>query len=271
MTVVPLDIGRSSTKLVMGEIRKVLPSYVGEYRRLNLSRELTELDKITEYNEQFYYVGKIAAEESEDAVQMMTNTKAHFRTKIIGLTMIGDTVKDGDDVFLILTVPISNHNESEKQKLRTLFLGEYKVKINDTVKHFSIKRVEVVPECAIYAWYLKLKGLYHVIDGGSRTINYVTAKDGGWNDKLSGTIDYGFETNISSFNSELFGSKIAGDIGKRLKTTTAPIITIGGQADFLARALQPYFPQVEIDQDGLFANAIACEALGGKLNAEPKA
>ncbi len=195
---VVVDCGRSGTKVVTDGTRDCFQSKLGEYRDLHLERKMERTDMIVEYAGQKYYVGGIARE-SVSGAQMMLASKAHMDTKILILSALHRVIKDNMSVFLIIGEPIVNHTPVEKLRMKQLLLGSHEIAVNGELKHFDIVRVEVAAECATVGWSMRRDGTFHIMDPGSRTVNFATMKNGKWIDKLSGTLDYGLETvqNIS--------------------------------------------------------------------------
>ncbi|QOY37999.1 ParM/StbA family protein [Anaerobacillus isosaccharinicus] len=102
--------------------------------------------------------------------------------------------------------------------------------------------------------------MIRVVDGGSKTINYVTLKNRRYVDRESGTLDFGFETNKSTNDKQLV-ARIAGELGKKWEVEDV-IWTVGGKASVLADYLQPYFENVAPMPNALYANAMGYYKMG---------
>lgn len=196
---VAVDSGRSGTKVVSEGVREWFPSVLGEYRELRLERKMKRTDMVVEYGEQRYYVGDVARDESVSGAQLMVTTKAHHDTKIFTLAALHRVVPSGAAVFLVTGEPIANHTAGEKLRMKQLLLGGHRVIVNGEAKTFDIVRVEVAAEGATAGWALRRSRRYHLVDAGSRTVNFATMEGGRWIDRLSGSLDFGLETvqNIS--------------------------------------------------------------------------
>lgn len=260
MELISVDCGRSGVKAVSEHERVYFRSALGAYRELRNGRELGIDEFIVQYKTEKYFVGRIAAEESEDGAQMMLSYKAHTDTKILTLTAIHRLVRSNADVFLVTGLPINFHTESDKQRMRQLLAGEHETTVNGVTKQFNIARVEVAAEGASAAWSMGRirRDRFHVIDVGSRTVNYVTMLNGRWIDKASDSLDYGWET-FRGTESQ-FARAVIADLSKYLRPL-GPLVLVGGK-DTLAVHLREYHDQVELHPDALFANATAFREMG---------
>lgn len=257
---VAVDSGRSGTKVVTDGARDYFPSVLGEYRELLLDRKMLRTDMVVEYSGQRYYVGEVARDESVSGAQLMLSSKVHLDTKIFALTAIHRVVDDGASVFVVTGEPINNHTAGEKLRMKQLLLGSHEITVNDERKRFDVVRVEVAAEGASPAWALRRPGRYHVVDAGSRTVNFATVENGKWINKLSGSLDFGLET-VQNISLSMFARMTVAELTRRIGTL-APIILIGGKADTLAEYVIQYAPDVEVHHDPLYANANAFYELG---------
>ncbi|MFD1675589.1 ParM/StbA family protein [Alicyclobacillus fodiniaquatilis] len=268
-TIISVDCGRSGVKGVSEHERLYFRAALGAHRELRNGRELgiDEFDVL--YKAERYFIGRIAAEESEDGTQMMTAYKAHTDTKILTLTAIHRLTHPDARVTLITGLPLKYHIESDKQRMRELLTGEHELTVNGVKKRFTIERVEVAAEGAAAAWHIgrTRRDRFHVVDIGSRTVNYVTMLNGRWIDKDSDSLDYGFETFRGT--EAQFARVLIADLGRLLRPL-GPIVLVGGK-ETLAAHLQTYQDKIEIHPDALFANAVAFREMGVTINAKSKA
>lgn len=258
---VAVDAGRSGTKVVTNGTRDYFPSILGEYRELRLERRMTRTDMVVEYDGQRYYVGDVARDESVSGAQLMVRTKAHNDTRIFVLAAMHRVLPDSAYVFLVTGEPIDNHTAGEKLRMKQLLLGDHSVRVNGELKTFHVVRVEVAAECATVGWALRRPGRYHVVDAGSRTVNFATMDNGRWIDRLRGSMDFGLET-VQNISLSMFARMIAAELSKHVGTL-APIVLMGGKAGPLAEYLEQY-AEVEVHPDPLYANATAFYHLGVK-------
>lgn len=257
---VAVDTGRSGTKVMTDGMREYFPSVLGEYRELKLERKMRRTDMVVKYAGQRYYVGDVARDESVSGAQLMTTSKAHMDTKIFALTALHRVLENGSALFVVTGEPIDNHTAGEKLRMKQLLLGTHEITVNGEYKRFDVVRVEVAAECATVGWALRRPGRYHVVDAGSRTVNFATMEQGRWIDRLSGSLDFGLET-VQNINLSMFARMTVAELSRRLGTL-APIVLIGGKADALVEYMQQYTPDVEAHPDPLYANAQAFYELG---------
>ena len=244
------------------------PSIVGEYRQLKNGRTFLSTDLFVTLEGVKYFVGTLAQEESEYAVQFMAKSKIHNDTKVIALSAIHRVVNHNDKVFVVMGNPIDNQTESEKEGLKNLLFGEYIVAINGVTKHFTVERVEVATEGASSGWGLDetLEGrIYHVIDLGSRTCNLATIKNKTWNDKLSKTLDFGCET-FGHFNPSNISRLIYAEFSRRIGNQRGDVYAIGGVASQMQQYYAQYFSNVKVPEQHTFLNARSFYNIGVKLN-----
>jgi hypothetical protein len=216
-----------------------------------------------ELDRRYYYVGAIAQDESDDGVQSFLQSKAHFDTKLMGLTAIHLLVDDGDEIELVTGHPVANHVQHEKEAMRELFTGEFDVEVNSVRKRFKITHVTVTSECACATYLLPQKhAIAHGIDGGGATTNLVTWKQGKWIDRLSDTFPFGMDN--TSLTIDRYARMVAVHATKRIHEFQGPIYTLGGVATQLANSLKQYVRNVPIIplEEGAFANAKAYYAIG---------
>lgn len=257
---VAVDTGRSGTKVVTDGSRDYFPSVLGEYRELRLERKMARTDMEVEYKGQRYYIGEVAREESFSGAQLMVKTKAHHDTKMFALAALHRVVPNGAHLFVVTGEPIDNHTAGEKLRMKQLLLGTHEVTVNGEAKRFDIVRVEVAAEGATAGWALRRAGRFHVIDAGSRTVNFATMDGGRWIDRLSGSMDFGLET-VGGINLSMFARMTIAELSRRVGTL-APIVLIGGKAEALAEYIEQYTGQVDVHPDPLYANANAFYELG---------
>ncbi|WNF36385.1 ParM/StbA family protein [Bacillaceae bacterium IKA-2] len=260
--IVGLDIGRSSVKLFDGINVLNFPSIVGEWRDRNLKSSFSKNDLEVEFQGEQYFVGALAENESEFSRSMMTDNKCHDDTLILALTALHQANISACRV--VTGLPIKSHDAVNKARLKSLLQGRHEIAVNGECKDIIIKSVDVAAEGGAAFWSDPRPGKVRLIDGGSKTINFVTMKDKKYVDRDSGTLDFGFETNKSVNDKQLI-ARIAGELGKKWSSNDT-ILTSGGKADVLADHLQVYFSNVSPIRDALYANAIGYHNIGGIIH-----
>lgn len=258
MSVVGLDCGRRNVKVFTGQKMFHFSSIVGEARERNLNNRHSTNDMEVEFEGEKYYVGDLAERESEFYRAMMTEQKDHEDTRLLALTALHQA--NITDVRVITGLPIANHNEDNKKRLKQLLQGRWDITVNGEQKTIIIKSVDVAAEGGAAFWSRPTDGIIRVIDGGSKTINYVTLKDRRYVDRESGTLPFGFETN-KSINDKQLVARIAGELGKKWGAEDV-IWTAGGKASVISDHLQPYFRNVAPMPNALYANAMGFHAIG---------
>lgn len=263
MKVLGIDSGRHKVKGTDGNRRISFSSYIGEYRELNLEREMSSEDRIVEMGNRKYYVGPVARDESWDGVQSFLTSKVNFDTLLLTLTAVNGLVESGDEIRLVVGHPVANHKPNEKEAMRKMLLGRHSISVNGRYRVFDITDVIVTSECAVATYLLPEKHpIAHGIDAGGATTNFVTWKKGMWIDRLSGTLPFGLDNTHLSM--ERFARLSSIEISKSIHTFQGPIYTMGGVANELAHALKLYVPNLPIIplEEGLFANATAYYKVG---------
>lgn len=258
MSIVGLDIGRRYGKVFTGRDLFYLSSFVGEWRERNLSNRHSDNDLEVEFQGEKYFVGDLAERESDFCRSMMTEQKDHEDTLILALTALHQAKVDCARV--VTGLPIKNHNDDNKKRLKKLLQGRWDITVNGEEKTIIIQSVDVAAEGGAAFWSKPTNGLVRIIDGGSKTINYVTLKDRRYVDRESGTLDFGFETN-KSINDKQLIARIAGELGRKWSSDDI-IWTAGGKAKTIAKYITPYFKYATPMDNAIFANAMGFYNIG---------
>lgn len=166
------------------------PSEKGFYKERNLESMHGNFDYVMEYGGEKYMMGTLA-KESKFPLQMHTQTKAN---KFYDLSVYMALALVGYDVNkLIVSVPISQHNEEEKNDIVKRLLGEKEVILNGNKSKFYIEEVKIAPESVSAFWLNRPVGKVRWLDWGSRTIGYGTTiyekNEMKFLDKESGTFE----------------------------------------------------------------------------------
>lgn len=261
---VAIDCGRSTNKVIADNgYRDYFPSDIGEYRTRKLHNELRPTDIILRTQFGSFFIGDLAKDESFGSARLMTSSKVHLDTKTLIITAIARWVENGEEVILTIGVPVESHTPKTKQEMNELLLGHYVVEINGVLKEFTIKKVNISVEGA--SAYMALcrgqGGVKRFIDIGSRTVNYGTIINGRYQDKESGTLDYGCDT-VNANNSTL-SRKIAADLSKVWKHFNDETHLLGGGAFKCSQELLRFFPNLLCATDPVFTTAQAFYVIGG--------
>lgn len=259
--VVSVDCGRSGVKVVTAAKYFSFPSYIGEWRERRLVSDHGDSIEM-EYQSERYFVGTLAKYESEFARSMMTDSKAHEDTLLLILTALHLAGAIGD-VKVITGVPVVQHTDEEKRRLKALLQGLHRVKVNRQEREINIVRVEVAIEGGAAFWANPMLGTVRILDAGSKTINYVTMQDKRYIDRESGTLPFGFDTNKSNDTKQIC-NRIVGEVSKKWRADDK-LLLVGGKAKELHQYLSPYFKNLELAPNYLFANARGFYKIGAAL------
>lgn len=188
--VVAIDNGGFSTCVASKKGSFSFPSKKGVYTPRSLESTQGEFDYILEYEGKKYMMGTLA-DESKFPLQMHTDSKAndfYDLSIFLALALVGY-----DENKIIVSVPISQHNEIEKQKLIDRLKGKKEIVLNGEKLCINIKDVKVAPETVSAFWWEQPEGKVRWLDWGSRTIGYGTTiydgKDLKYSSKESGTFE----------------------------------------------------------------------------------
>lgn len=254
--VIGLDVGRSGVKAYTGTSMFSFPSIVGEGTDRNLRTEYENGFEMV-FGGEWYFIGELARNESDFPRFMMTDDKAHDDTLILALAAISRTRLS--DVTVVTGLPVNQHVDEHKRRLRDLLLGKrgglWEFEVNGERRLIRIADVKVAVEGGGAFWSAPQDGLVRIIDAGSKTINYVTMRDRRYNNRESGTLPFGFGTNNTD-NPRQMANRIAGDLGAKKWKADDTVLVCGGRAKELAELLTPYFPEAQPMTNPIYSNAI---------------
>lgn len=276
MQVLAIDSGRNGLKAVCDTKRLLVPSVVGEWRQLNLS---DGGDYEVEINNEKYFVGDRAANESRFRRENVSRSKIHEETKILTLTAAG-LLAPSPKIKIVTGLPVEQYRPDIKQKYKDLLLGSYNVKVNNGPnKIIKIEDVVVSIEGAgAYWWYVFkynneiTKSRVRVIDIGSRTINCLTIDKMRYVDLDSFSLNYGTIeiTNADEEDTSLlmqqFTRRATSDISRRWLGIEKDIIIItGGGAISLDKYLKQFYQSAITIEDSVFASALGFYEMGVRM------
>lgn len=171
MKFLAIDNGGFSTCVCDGENVYVLPSSKGLYRGRNLVSRHGDSDYVLEVGGEKFLMGTLA-DESKFQLEMYTDSKAH---KFYDLSvLLAVALYGGKENIVMVSVPISQHNDREKGLLRDRLKGFWELEVNGEKKSFRIEDVLVAPETVSSFWLEQFKGKIRWIDWGSRTVGFGT-------------------------------------------------------------------------------------------------
>ncbi|MDP5275790.1 ParM/StbA family protein [Chengkuizengella axinellae] len=257
--IIGLDLGRSYVKAYTGSKIFHFPSIIGEWRDRRLLTDYGENAIECYFNDEKFFVGTLAQNESEFYRSMMTDNKSHTDARLLALISIHRAALS-DNILVVTGLPVAQHNDTNKKKLQELLVGYWEIEVNGIERNFHISDVKVAVEGGAAFWSSPKDGLIRVVDGGSKTINYVTMINRRYVDRESGSLPFGFGTNKSGNNKEL-ANRIAGEVSKKWGDLDE-VWVVGGKARELTALLQPYFPNAKPMQNPLYANAIGYYRIG---------
>lgn len=258
MNIVAIDTGRDTIKPLN---TKQFRSVVGDWQKRNLSNDG---NYEVEINNEKYFVGDLALDESVACREMATESKIHIETKILFLTALGLTATE-EDPLIITGVPIKQFTIETKEKLEKLLCGNYIIRINNsTSKRVRVNSITIAPEGGASFWYalsknpLLANGKKRIVDIGSRTINYATVNGKKYNNRDSDTLQYGcLKLKDDRITLEQFAHKIVADLSKawlEYDPENDLILLTGGGSILLGDILKKHFKNCEIIEDPIFSN-----------------
>jgi plasmid segregation protein ParM len=259
------DNGGYSTCVVTAKCFNQFPSVKGEFRERALVNPQGSHDYIVEYKSKKYMAGTLAQTESRFPMQMHTRSKQHLFYDLSIMIAIHQFGYDKN--YLITSVPISMHQEDEKEGIRKRLVGEWSLVINGIERKFTIEDVKVAPETVSAFWINEPEGKTRFLDIGSRTVGYgTTIKEGSmmkYIDSESGTfMGKGLEatetTNFEEFSDYLAGKLLA------LWDDKDQVYLLGGGAKnmTIVNQFKKYFKNAEVMENPQISNAKGMYLLG---------
>lgn len=264
--VISIDDGGSSTCVVTRHGQENFPSVKGLLGDRKLTEISSKYDFIVEYKGEKYVMGTLAKNDCKYPLQMHTDSKQNTFYDLSVLTAIHQYGYLTN--YLMTSVPISMHNDKEKEGRILRLKGKHTIRVNDITKTFEIEDVKVAPESASAFWINEPKGRNRYIDLGSRTIGYATTL---YEHEVTRFIDTesgafkgkGIEALDVSYNQQALADYICG----RLLSMWNPeddVSLLGGGAldEKLVDAIREYFPKVTALDNPQMSNALGMYLLG---------
>ncbi len=264
--VIAIDNGGSSTCVVTKNTKECFPSVKGLYGNRTLTDINGKYDYIVEYEGKKYVMGTLAKYDCPYPLQMHTDTKQHLFFDLSALVAIHQFGFSAN--YVILSVPITMHNDEEKYGIIERLLGKHSITVNGHKKTFTIMDIKVAPETAVAFWIEEPQGKNRFIDLGSRTVGYATTlyEDGvnRFIDSESGTFKgKGLEALNDSYSQEALADYICGRLMSIWNERDNVYLLGGGALDeLLVENIKKYFPKSIVMNNPKMANAIGMYLLG---------
>jgi plasmid segregation protein ParM len=264
--VIAVDDGGSTTCIVTKDGFERFPSVKGLYGKRTLTDVNGKYDYIVEYKDEKYVMGTLAKYDCKYPLQMHTKTKQHIFFDLSVLVAIHQFGYSNN--YLVVSVPISMHNEKEKFGRIGRLIGEHVITVNGKTRKFTVMDVKVAPETAVAFWVNEQQGKSRYLDLGSRTVGYATTifEDGATRfiDTESGTINgKGLEALGDDYNQKALADFICGKLMAMWREEDS-VYLIGGGAndDNLVTSIKEYFPKSLVLENPQMANALGMYLLG---------
>lgn len=263
---IAVDDGGSSTCVITKDKAEMFPSVKGDYGNRNISTVTGKYDFIVEYKGEKFVMGELAQHDCAIPLEMNSDTKQHLFFDLSVLVSIHQYGYLNN--YLIVSVPIRMHNDSEKEGRIKRLKGSHTIKVNGETKTFIISDAKVAPETATAFWVKKRTGKTRYIDIGSRTIGYATTVfENGvtrFIDSESDTLfSMGIQALEDNFNSKSLADYIHGKVSKIFRKDDEIYLLGGGALDkVLVERLQSYYPTSKVMDDPRMVNARGMYELG---------
>lgn len=264
--IIAVDDGGSSTCIVTKNGLESFPSVKGLYGNRTLTDVNGKHDYIVDYKGKRYVMGDLAKYDCKMPMQMHTKTKQHDFFDLSVLVAIHQFGYAQN--YLVTSVPITMHNEDEKQGRINRLKGEHTIAVNGKSKTFNIMDVKVAPETAVAYWLKEPQGKTRYIDLGSRTIGYATTvcEDGvtRFIDTESGTfLGKGLEALGEEYDRQGLADFICGRLTSDWRQNDDVFLLGGGALDEeLVSHIREYFPKTSVLDNPKMANAKGLYVLG---------
>lgn len=264
--IISIDDGGSSTCVVTRNGQENFPSVKGLFGDRKLTKIISNYDFIVEYKDEKYVMGTLAKNDCKYPLQMHTDSKQNLFYDLSILTAIHQYGYLTN--YLMTSVPISMHNDKEKEGRILRLKGKHTIRVNGVTKTFEIEEAKVAPESASAFWINEPEGKSRYIDLGSRTIGYATTlyenEETRFIDTESGAFKgKGIEALDVSYNQQALADYICG----RLLSMWNPeddVSLLGGGAldEKLVDAIREYFPNAVVLDNPQMSNALGMYMLG---------
>lgn len=266
---IAIDDGGHSTCVVTKSGQEMFPSVKGIFGERTLTKVSGKYDYIVDYEGKRYVMGTLAKYDCQYPLQMHTETKQHPFFDLSVLVAIHQFGYSNN--FVITSVPITMHNDIEKNGRIRRLEKQHTITVNGQTKTFNIMEMKVAPETASAFWISEPQGKTRFIDLGSRTIGYATTiSDNGetrFLDTESGTFyGKGLEALDNGYDARSLADFICGRLIAKWKREDDVFLLGGGALDSdLVSSIRDYFPKSSIVTDPQMANAKGMYLLGREV------
>lgn len=261
-----VDDGGYSTGVITRAGQEKFPSVKGLYGERTLTKIIGKYDYVVEYEDEKYVMGTIAKLDCRLPLQMHTKTKQHLfydLSVLVAVHQFGYA-----ENYLIVSVPITMHNDEEKEGRIKRLKRTHTITVNGITKTFEIADVKVAPETAVAFWISEPVGKNRFLDLGSRTIGYATTvyEDGvnRFIDTESGTfLGKGIEALGDAYDHKGLADYICGKLLAIWKPNDNVHLLGGGALDEqLVLYIRGYFPNAVVLDSPEMSNPLGMYMLG---------
>jgi plasmid segregation protein ParM len=264
--VISVDDGGFSTCVVTKFHHENFKSIKGIHGNRKLTESNGKYDYVVEYCGDKFVMADLAYYDCKLPLQMHTKSKQHL---FFDLSIFVAIHQFGyDDNYLITSVPIGMHTDSEKKGRIDRLKGEKTITVNGIKKTFNIRDVKIAPETAVAYWVNEEKGKSRYLDLGSRTVGFGTCiNENGkprFIDGESGTFyGRGLEALGESYDHAGLADYICGRLIKDWSENDNVYLLGGGAMDNkLVQCIQSYFPKAVPMGNPVMSNSLGMYLLG---------
>ena len=238
-----------------------------------------EDDMEFEINGRKGYAGTIALYEDEFGNgSIYGDTKAHEDTKIRVLLAINRYLNrycsNVGHIAIVVGQPIKKHKECEKDKIKSMLIGQHTIRVNGKTRSFHIENVGVAPEGSAAYWSRPQDGLLRIIDIGSGTVNAATIIDKRHINTASDTFNFGVETVKNKDDYKTIARGIIRNTTRLKWNKSDKVLICGGTSEGIAPFIIEHYHNAEVLTpvfkngsevkifNSVFANAVGFYAIG---------
>lgn len=268
MTVLGVDAGNFRVKVVGEGGIDQFSSMLGKYRDIKLKNDPGKDDMIVEFHGEKLFAGTLAENEAFLPGSKKGLTKANDEVLIRVLLALFRSSTE-TDFDIVVGQPIKRHTDQEKDNIKDMLKGKHEITVNGMTRIINVRKVEVAAEGAAVGLLEPVRGIYHILDVGSGTINWATVGYDGervrFYDKDSDTEPFGLST-----RGDVDIPEVVTHLQRTLPWAEMDVIrVIGAVADELIEPFQQHYPNASVFRpsvtmptsakklDPVFANAAA--------------
>lgn len=240
-----IDAGNNEVKVATEKGVFSFNSCLGDARERRIITPYKD-EMILHYDNETYWVGELAEKESNFPRRSMGATKANEDVKLRILTAI-HRYSDDKHNTIVVGQPIEMHLPNEKDKLKRMLKGKYRVVLNGIEKEFIIDEVAVAVEGAssFFGWFVESSS-FRIVDCGSGTVNVASIIDWEQNDKQSFTLTFGANSTRANDLTAL-ARGIVSESTKHFHEDDF-VLLVGGAANKIYPVIKQTYPNTKIGQ-----------------------